>query len=163
MFSAETTSHKFCLMKQVLHIISLEPISERPTGKSFHEPSVQLVRIDVIGTFWRATTRELYEKTWIVKLVFVSHRDKSECRLRGNASPKWNSPLSSSHCLQTVKARKSRFFVSTMTQWYQCCKSGNMIRPYLLPSVCNFSWDYLCANLCVCACVCPFRPQHLST
>ena len=29
------------------------------------EPSVQLVRIDVIGTFWRATMRELYDKTWI--------------------------------------------------------------------------------------------------
>ena len=31
--------------------------------KSFHEPSVQLVRIDVIGTFWRATMRELDDKT----------------------------------------------------------------------------------------------------
>ena len=47
-------------------IISLEPISERSTLKYFHEPSMQLVRIDVIGTFWRATTRELYDKTWIV-------------------------------------------------------------------------------------------------
>ena len=46
--------------KDVFHIISLEPISESPTLKSFHEPSVKLVRIDEIGTFGRARTGELY-------------------------------------------------------------------------------------------------------
>ena len=60
------------------HIISLEPISERSTSKSFHEPSVLLVRISVVGTFWRAATRELYDKTWIVfkelkKFLLVNH------------------------------------------------------------------------------------------
>ena len=51
------------LSKQVFHIISAEPISERSTSKSFHESSVQLVRGDVIGTLWRAKTRKLYDKT----------------------------------------------------------------------------------------------------
>ena len=46
--------------KEVIHIISIEPINKRATSKSFHEPSVKLVRLDVIGTFWRATTREFY-------------------------------------------------------------------------------------------------------
>ena len=41
-------------------IISFKPISEWPTSKSFREPNVKLVRIDVIGTFWRAVIRELY-------------------------------------------------------------------------------------------------------
>ena len=44
------------LTEQVFHIISLEPVSERSMSKSFHEPRVQLVRIDMIG-------RELYDKT----------------------------------------------------------------------------------------------------
>ena len=39
------------LTKQVFHTISLELISKRSTSKSFHEPSVQFVRIDVIGRF----------------------------------------------------------------------------------------------------------------
>ena len=30
---------------------SFEPISERSTSKSSHEPSVELVRTDIIGTF----------------------------------------------------------------------------------------------------------------
>ena len=45
--------------KEVIHVISFEPISQRPTSKSSHEPSVKSVRKDVIGTFWRATSREL--------------------------------------------------------------------------------------------------------
>ena len=47
-------------MKQVFYIISLEPINKWSMSKSFHEPSVKLVRFDMIGTFWRATMRELY-------------------------------------------------------------------------------------------------------
>ena len=43
-------------LEEVFHTISLEPISENPTSKSFHEPSVELVRIDMIGT----TNGELY-------------------------------------------------------------------------------------------------------
>ena len=42
--------------KEIYHITSFEPISESPTSKSFHEPSVKLVWTDVIGTFWRETT-----------------------------------------------------------------------------------------------------------
>ena len=53
------------LSKEVIHIISFEPISERATSNYFHEPSVKSVRVDVIGIFWRATTRELYRITWI--------------------------------------------------------------------------------------------------
>ena len=49
--------------KEVIYIISIEPISKSATSKSFHEPSMKSVRIDVIGTFWRATTRELYRIT----------------------------------------------------------------------------------------------------
>ena len=45
--------------KKVFHIISYEPINERPTSKSFHEPSMLSVRMTVIGTYWQATTREL--------------------------------------------------------------------------------------------------------
>ena len=45
--------------EEIFHIISFEPISDRSTSESFHESRMQLVRIDVIGTFWRATTREL--------------------------------------------------------------------------------------------------------
>ena len=48
-----------------IHIISFEPISERVTSKSFPEHSVKSVRIDVIGTFWWATIRELYHVTGI--------------------------------------------------------------------------------------------------
>ena len=40
-------------------IISCEPISERPTSKSFHKASVKSVSIDMIGIFWRSTTRHL--------------------------------------------------------------------------------------------------------
>ena len=47
------------MTKEVIHTISFEPISERPTSKSYYEPSVNLVRIDVIGTFWRATASKL--------------------------------------------------------------------------------------------------------
>ena len=54
------------LLKEVFQIISLETISERPTSKHFCEPSVKSVNIDVIGTFWRTTTRELYHITWII-------------------------------------------------------------------------------------------------
>ena len=61
-----TSVGKQLFAKEVFHIISFEPISERLTSKSFHEPSVKLVRMDVIGTFWRATIRELYHITWIV-------------------------------------------------------------------------------------------------
>ena len=52
-------------VKEVFHIIPYEPIYKRPTSKSFQEPSVNSVRIDldVIGTFWRVSTRELYRIT----------------------------------------------------------------------------------------------------
>ena len=36
---------------EVFNIISLEPISERLTSRSFQEPSEKSVRRDVIGTF----------------------------------------------------------------------------------------------------------------
>ena len=35
-------------MKEDFHIISLEPISESPTSKYFHEHSVKFVRVDMI-------------------------------------------------------------------------------------------------------------------
>ena len=44
-------AHSLCRLpvsKEVFNIISIEPIIESPTLKSFHELSVKLVRIDVI-------------------------------------------------------------------------------------------------------------------
>ena len=58
---------RISIIIQVIHFISLNPISDRSTSKSFHEPSVQLVRIDMIGTFLRTTMREFYENS-ITKL-----------------------------------------------------------------------------------------------
>ena len=53
----------------------MEQIRERLIPKSIHDASVQYVRIDVISTLWQATTRELYDKTWIVvqviRIVFL--------------------------------------------------------------------------------------------
>ena len=46
------------MLKEVIHIISFEPISERMTSKSFHKPYLESVRIDMIGAFWRTVTRE---------------------------------------------------------------------------------------------------------
>ena len=46
--------------KERLHIISLGPIGESLTSKSVHELSTKSVRIDVIGTFWKATKGELW-------------------------------------------------------------------------------------------------------
>ena len=42
---------------EVIHIISFELISERPTSISFHGPSVKSVKIDVICKFWQTTIR----------------------------------------------------------------------------------------------------------
>ena len=53
------------------------------TGFPYHffgakqRPSVQLIRIDVIGTFQLLTTREMCDKTWIATLEF----SKSNCKL----------------------------------------------------------------------------------
>ena len=49
--------------KKVFHIISFEPINVRSTSKSFHDFSVKLVGIDMIGTIRQATTKELYRTT----------------------------------------------------------------------------------------------------
>ena len=38
-------------LKEVIHIISMEPINERLTPKPSHKPNAKPVRIDVIGTF----------------------------------------------------------------------------------------------------------------
>ena len=46
-------------------------------SKSFHELSVQLVRIDVIGTFWQAMMRELCDKTWIATCEVVHETNKA--------------------------------------------------------------------------------------
>ena len=48
--------------KEVFHIISSEPISKRVTSKSIYEPSMKSVRMDVIGTSWQSTTRDLSNK-----------------------------------------------------------------------------------------------------
>ena len=40
--------------KKFFHIITFELISERLTSKSSHEAIENSVRLDVIGTFWRA-------------------------------------------------------------------------------------------------------------
>ena len=42
-------------------MISFEPISKRSTSKSFHEPSVKSVRIDVFDTYWRIIKHKLAE------------------------------------------------------------------------------------------------------
>ena len=44
--------------KEGFYIISLEPISE-----TAYEARIKSVIIDIIGTFWWATTRELYHIT----------------------------------------------------------------------------------------------------
>ena len=65
---AKLASNLFVLLKGIsaeVHFMEVchfffERISERPTSKSCHGPSVKSVTLDVIGTFWRATTKELY-------------------------------------------------------------------------------------------------------
>ena len=49
------------LTKQIIHIISFEPITSKASANSFHELSMTSVSIDVIGEFWRATKRELVD------------------------------------------------------------------------------------------------------
>ena len=39
--------------KQIIHIISFEPITSKASANSFHELSMTSVSIDVIGEFWR--------------------------------------------------------------------------------------------------------------
>ena len=58
-----TTGHKchFVRPRNVIHIISFEPISKKSTSKSSHETSMKSE--DAIGTFWQATTKELYHVT----------------------------------------------------------------------------------------------------
>ena len=58
-----TNSVDFIESKEVFHTISFEPINERLTSTSFHNPSVKLLRINMIGAFLWATTRELYSIT----------------------------------------------------------------------------------------------------
>ena len=50
-----------CEPKQIIHIISFEPITSKASANSFHELSMTLVSIDMIGEFWRATKRELVD------------------------------------------------------------------------------------------------------
>ena len=47
--------------KQIIHIISFEPITSKASANSFHEFSMTSVSIDVIGEFWRAMKRELID------------------------------------------------------------------------------------------------------
>ena len=54
--------------KQIIHIISFEPITSKASANSFYELSMTSVSIDVIGEFWRATKRELVDIVWIVIL-----------------------------------------------------------------------------------------------
>ena len=49
----------------VFHIKFPEQIRKGPVSKSFDEPSQCEVRITLIGTFWRVTTRKLFHVTWI--------------------------------------------------------------------------------------------------
>ena len=46
------------MIKQGIHIISLEPINKRPASNSFHEFSMTSLSINVIGAFWRAMKRK---------------------------------------------------------------------------------------------------------
>ena len=66
-------------MKEVIHAISFESISERPTSKSFHELSAKSVKIGVISTFWQATTRVLCDITWIGSDKFTYHEQRDIC------------------------------------------------------------------------------------
>ena len=47
--------------KQIIHIISFEPITSKASANSFNELSMTTVSIDVIGEFWRAMKRELVD------------------------------------------------------------------------------------------------------
>ena len=58
--------------KQIIHIISFEPITSKASANSFHELSMTSVSIDVIGEFWRATKRELVDIVWIVNVEILS-------------------------------------------------------------------------------------------
>ena len=48
-------------VKEAIHVIYFEPISERQTSKFCHEPSMKLVRIDVVGTFWQPRTTTVFK------------------------------------------------------------------------------------------------------
>ena len=52
--------------KQIIHIISFEPITIKSSENSFHELSMTSVSIDVIGEFWRAKKWGLVDIVWIV-------------------------------------------------------------------------------------------------
>ena len=56
----------FC-SKQIIHIISFEPITSEASANSIHELSITSVSIDVIGEFWRATKKELVDIVWIAR------------------------------------------------------------------------------------------------
>ena len=50
--ASHTNSAEFMLTKNVIHVISFEPIGDKTTSRIFHEPNVKLA--SVIGAFWRA-------------------------------------------------------------------------------------------------------------
>ena len=57
--------HFQIISKETIHIISLHPISKKRTPKSIHCLSVVSLWMNVIGTFWRETTRELIHIVWL--------------------------------------------------------------------------------------------------
>ena len=73
----------FMPSKQVIHIISFEPITSKASANSFHELSMTSVSIDVIGEFWRATKRELVDIVWIDRKRFI-------VKMSLYVSSKWN-------------------------------------------------------------------------
>ena len=57
-FYSELYDISFCQPKERILIISFQPISDWLAPKFSHEHGMQLVSVDVIGTFWRARGRE---------------------------------------------------------------------------------------------------------
>ena len=57
-------------------------MSESPTSKSFHEFRVKLVKIDVIGTFWRALTGNLnrYSRHTLFSMTKYVHGKTNKIR-----------------------------------------------------------------------------------
>ena len=72
-FMCEFKIYLITSAKEIFHIISFEPISESLTSKSFHESSVKLVRIDVIGSFWKATTVVVSHNSNTQSISFSTH------------------------------------------------------------------------------------------
>ena len=69
--------------KEKNYIISFQPISDTLVPKSIHQISMKSKWIDVIGTFWRATSRKLYGIVWIDPDYLRAVLEEKSNKIRG--------------------------------------------------------------------------------